>query len=81
MYYHVPRMKYDIPFLLMQKNTRFHECFDLVRQWATLPGPGWVQVPSLLMGLTAVFGMGTGVTPPLQPPATQFQTWTSIVEC
>ena len=24
-----------------------------------------VQVPSALVGLTAVFGMGTGVTPPL----------------
>ena len=26
------------------------------------------QVPSALVGLTAVFGMGTGVTPPLWPP-------------
>ena len=26
------------------------------------------QVPSALEGLTAVFGMGTGVTPPLKPP-------------
>lgn len=27
------------------------------------------KVPSALVGLTAVFGMGTGVAPPLQPPA------------
>ena len=26
------------------------------------------QVPSALTGLTAVFGMGTGVSPPLWPP-------------
>ena len=26
------------------------------------------QVPSALAGLTSVFGMGTGVTPPLWPP-------------
>ena len=26
------------------------------------------QVPSALVGLTSVFGMGTGVTPPLWPP-------------
>ena len=26
------------------------------------------QVPSALAGLTSVFGMGTGVTPPLRPP-------------
>ena len=26
------------------------------------------QVPSALAGLTSVFGMGTGVTPPLKPP-------------
>ena len=25
-------------------------------------------VPSALEGLTSVFGMGTGVSPPLQPP-------------
>ena len=28
------------------------------------------QVPSAQAGLTAVFGMGTGVTPPLWPPET-----------
>ena len=28
------------------------------------------QVPSALAGLTAVFGMGTGVTPPPWPPET-----------
>ena len=27
-----------------------------------------VAVPSALTGLTTVFGMGTGVTPPLKPP-------------
>jgi hypothetical protein len=27
-------------------------------------------VPSALEGLTSVFGMGTGVTPPLSPPKT-----------
>ena len=33
------------------------------------------QVPSALAGLTAVFGMGTGVTPPPWPPETCCQTW------
>ena len=28
------------------------------------------QVPSARAGLTSVFGMGTGVTPPLWPPET-----------
>jgi hypothetical protein len=28
------------------------------------------QVPSALAGLTSVFGMGTGVAPPLWPPET-----------
>ena len=28
------------------------------------------QVPSAHAGLTSVFGMGTGVTPPLWPPET-----------
>jgi hypothetical protein len=28
------------------------------------------QVPSALVGLTSVFGMGTGVAPPLWPPGT-----------
>ena len=28
------------------------------------------QVPSARAGLTAVFGMGTGVSPPLWPPET-----------
>ncbi len=31
---------------------------------------GTPQVPSALAGLTSVFGMGTGVTPPLWPPET-----------
>src|SRR5207253_8179967 len=30
------------------------------------------QVPSALAGLTSVFGMGTGVTPPLWPPENLF---------
>jgi hypothetical protein len=30
-------------------------------------------VPSALEGLTSVFGMGTGVTPPLSPPKTKKQ--------
>ena len=33
------------------------------------------QVPSALAGLTAVFGMGTGVTPPPWPPETGCQSW------
>ena len=28
------------------------------------------QVPSALAGLTSVFGMGTGISPPLWPPET-----------
>lgn len=31
------------------------------------------QVPSALVGLTSVFGMGTGVTPPLWPPKSCFK--------
>ena len=27
----------------------------------------WPQLPSALEGLTSVFGMGTGVSPPLSP--------------
>ena len=38
-----------------------------IRQRPTLPRGDHV-VPSALEGLTAVFGMGTGVTPPLLPP-------------
>ncbi len=41
----------------------------LFRRRPTLPG-GFPQVPSALAGLTSVFGMGTGVTPPLWPPET-----------
>ena len=37
---------------------------DLLSQGAT------PQVPSAWAGLTSVFGMGTGVTPPLWPPET-----------
>ena len=29
-----------------------------------------IAVPSALQGLTTVFGMGTGVTPPASPPGT-----------
>lgn len=43
----------------------------MVRQRATLPGPGWVQVPSLLKSLTSVFEMGTGVTSWLEPPVSK----------
>jgi hypothetical protein len=40
------------------------------------------QVPSALAGLTSVFGMGTGVTPPLWPPETCFQIlFFKIEEC
>ncbi len=34
----------------------------------TLPTPSWALVPSALTGLTAVFGMGTGVTLWKEPP-------------
>jgi len=34
-----------------------------IRRRPTLPG-GNPQVPSALVGLTAVFGMGTGISPP-----------------
>ena len=33
------------------------------------------QVPSALVGLTSVFGMGTGVTPPLWPPKPLSREW------
>ena len=37
------------------------------------------QVSSALVGLTAVFGMGTGVTPPLQGPRRQLYQATRVV--
>ncbi len=37
-------------------------------RWPTLPGPDWVQVPWALGGLTSEFGMGSGVTRPLEAP-------------
>ena len=43
--------------------------FDLIRQRPTLPYGDRI-VPSALEGLTAEFGMGSGVTPPLSPPET-----------
>ena len=57
--------------IVAQLNTKTRPmkgAFLIIRRRATLPGPGWVQVPSLLVGLTSVFGMGTGVSPPLGPP-------------
>src|SRR5947199_9014723 len=44
-----------------------------IRRRPTLPH-GDRAVPSALEGLTAVFGMGTGVSPPLSPPETGSQT-------
>ena len=35
------------------------------------------QVPSARAGLTAVFGMGTGVSPPPWPPETVRSTWSA----
>jgi hypothetical protein len=56
--------------------TNYYNCFSILcqlaffsinsRQRPTLPGR--TQVPSAQEGLTAVFGMGTGVTPPLLLP-------------
>ena len=40
-----------------------------IRQRPTLPYGNRI-VPSALEGLTAEFGMGSGVTPPLSPPET-----------
>jgi len=37
--------------------------FKKSRRRPTLPG-GNLQVPSARVGLTAVFGMGTGISPP-----------------
>ncbi len=42
---------------------------DLLSQGAT------PQVPSAQAGLTSVFGMGTGVTPPLWPPENLLNWW------
>src|SRR6185295_1551088 len=42
---------------------------EKIRRRPTLPH-GDHAVPSALEGLTAVFGMGTGVAPPLSPPET-----------
>jgi hypothetical protein len=46
---------------------------DLLSQGAT------PQVPSAQAGLTSVFGMGTGVTPPLWPPETMLKN--RVVPC
>src|SRR4051794_28932657 len=42
-------------------------CSERIRRRPTLPH-GDHAVPSALEGLTAVFGMGTGVSPPPSPP-------------
>ena len=60
--------------VFLQTKNPLARVFCLVRRRATLPGPGWVQVPSLLVSLTAVFGMGTGVTSPLEPPVYRYDT-------
>src|SRR2546430_15371634 len=46
-----------------------------IRRRPTLPH-GDRAVPSALEGLTAVFEMGTGVSPPLSPPGTGFRAGT-----
>ena len=38
-----------------------------------------IQVPSALVGLTSVFGMGTGVAPPLLPPEKLAYRFASII--
>ena len=58
------------------------------------PGPSWnypggdllshavtSAVPSALEGLTSVFGMGTGVAPPVWPPGTAAMPSYEILEC
>ncbi len=47
----------------------------VIRRRPTLPH-GDHAVPSALEGLTAVFGMGTGVSPPPSPPETGSTIWT-----
>src|SRR5437867_2420316 len=48
-----------------------------IRRRPTLPH-GDRAVPSALEGLTAVFGMGTGVSPPLSPPEDGVTLWTGF---
>ena len=51
--------------------------YKKIRRRPTLPH-GDRAVPSALEGLTAVFGMGTGVSPPLSPPETGSSIWTGV---
>ncbi len=44
----------------------------------TFAGPGWVQLSSAPECLTAVFGMGTGVTTPLKAPRVVFPNFKAI---
>ena len=49
--------------------TLSREAFVQIKSGGVLLSQGvYPQVPSALAGLTAVFGMGTGVSPPLWPP-------------
>jgi hypothetical protein len=52
------------------KVTRIFRGFLGMRLAATYSPTGEPAVPSALWGLTAVFGMGTGVSPTLKPPTT-----------
>ena len=51
-------------------------CFSINPGGDLLSQGVYPQVPSARAGLTSVFGMGTGVTPPLWPPeiSCQFET-------
>ena len=49
--------------------TLSREAFVQIKSGGVLLSQGvYPQVPSALTGLTAVFGMGTGVSPSLRPP-------------
>ena len=60
----------------MRHPNRAEKCLDAPEGASSVAKSGgvllsqevYLQVPLALAGLTAVFGMGTGVTPPLWPP-------------
>ena len=66
----VAKSKYYVNKIM--KKPRFLGAFSLKVGSVLLSQGVAPQVPSALMGLTSVFGMGTGVSPLLSPPQIYF---------
>jgi hypothetical protein len=66
-----PRAGFEPATLRLTAGCSTVELPRIIKILAATYSPG-KPVPSALEGLTAVFGMGTGVAPPLLPPETLF---------